>query len=206
MKRPAVLARRDLLVRLLRLLHREIVGERDNEVQHRVIAFEAIEVHARELDAGHLMRLEQMREVRHRPEGDVFEVRGTAHRWRRARAKRLCRPIEARAGHQRAVVQRRRDVRIDVDLAQVRITREVLVGAAQQLLALFLGEVEPRDGQRIFQHRRGDAPGPFFLKLCPEHAGQQRRRQADSRKIGDEPSSGGGGCRHTSGNVTTLES
>ena len=110
-QRPAVLPGRDLLVGLLRLLHRQFVGVGDDEVERGVEAAETIEIHARELDRRHLTRLEQLREVRERPERDVFEVGGTAQRRRRARAEWLRRAIEPRARHDRAEVQRRRDVR-----------------------------------------------------------------------------------------------
>src|SRR5207245_2044349 len=121
------LAGRDLPVGLLRLLHRQIVGERDDEVQRGVVALETIEIHPSELDGSDLTRLQQMREMREGPERDVLEIGRATERRRCAGAKWLLRAIEPRAGDNRAVVQRRRDVRVDVNLTEVGVPGEVLI-------------------------------------------------------------------------------
>jgi hypothetical protein len=175
----------------------ELVGVGDHEIERGVEAAQAIEIHAGELDRRHLARLEQLREVRQRPERDVFQVGRTAQRRRRARSKRLRRAIEARARHDRAEVQRRRDVRVDVDLPQLRVAGQVLVDAGEDLLPLLLGELEAGDRQRLFQHGGGDARGLLVLQPGPQHAGQQGRRQADGREVADESSSACHGLRHT---------
>src|SRR5207302_366309 len=105
-QRPAVLARRDLAVRLLRLMQGEVVGEGDDEVQQRVVAVKPIETHARQLDRRDLARFDEMSEVRDRPERRVFEISWTPQRARRTRAERTRRPIEPRAGNERTVVER----------------------------------------------------------------------------------------------------
>ena len=196
-QRSAILAGGDLAVGLLRLTHRQFVGVGDDEIERGVEAAEAIEIHAGQLDRRHLARLEQLREVRERPERDVLEAGGAAQRRRRAGAQRLHRAIEPRARHERAVVERRRNVRIDRDLPQVGVAREVLVDAGEHLLPLLVGEIEPGDGERVLEHRVGDALGLDLLDPRPQHAGQERRRQADAREIGDESSSGGGRVGHT---------
>src|SRR5262249_38454471 len=63
---------------------------------------------------------------------------------------------------------------------------EVLVDAVQHLLALLGGELEPGHGQRRLEHRAGDARRLLLLQLRPQHARQQRGRQAGAREVTDE--------------------
>ena len=60
-----------------------------------------------------------------------------AGRWsarRRARTEGTFDAIELGTRHERAVVQRRREVRIDVDRAHLGVARQVLIDAVDQLL------------------------------------------------------------------------
>ena len=196
-QRPAVLSRRYLAVGLLRLLHRQFVGVRHDEVQRGVEAAETVEIHARELDRGHLTSLEQLGEMGERPERGVFEVGGTLQRRRRARAEWLRHAIEPCARHDGAEVHRRRDVGVDRDLPQIRVARQVLVHAVEDLLALFVGEVEARHREGILEHRAGDVRGVLLLHAGPQDAWEERGGQAGAREVREESPSGCGRIRHT---------
>ena len=57
----------------------EVVEERDDVVQLGVVAVQPREVHLGQLDRRDLPRAHQLRQMAHRPERDVLEVRGTLH-------------------------------------------------------------------------------------------------------------------------------
>ena len=101
----AIFTRRDLAIGELRLLHGELVGHGDDEVEGRVVAIKALDVHARQLDGADLPGFQQLREVRERPERDIFQVGGTMDGRCCARTEGTFDPIELGTRHQRAVVR-----------------------------------------------------------------------------------------------------
>ena len=85
-QRAAVMPRGDLRVSLPRLGHGKIIEKRDDAVDLPVVLLEATQVHLGQLDRGHRASFEQLRELRHGPEGDLLQITGPLQLGRRAQS------------------------------------------------------------------------------------------------------------------------
>lgn len=142
MERSAVASRSDLVVRRARLLECERVGEGHDTVEKWIVPVESLEVHLRQLDRRDLSGSHELREMRQRPESDVFELGGTADGRRVAHPERPDFAVETCPWHDRAEVHRWSDGVVDLDRAQRLVALEVAVQSLHHFFALLVGERE----------------------------------------------------------------
>ena len=74
-QRPAILSRRDLCVRLLRLLQRQLARQRDHAMQLGIELLQPLQINIREPLGGELARLDPARELSHGRERNIFVAR-----------------------------------------------------------------------------------------------------------------------------------
>jgi hypothetical protein len=149
----------------------------------------------REFERGDLARLDKLRELDDGSEGEVFKV-GGALGGDDAGAEGFAGAVDLHAGGDGAEVEGRLDVERDVQVAQVVVAGERLVGAAQDGLLLVFREAEAGDGERAFEQVGSDGGGLLLLELRPEDAGEQGRAEADGGEVGEEAAAGFGGVVH----------
>ena len=81
MQQPAIFAARDLAIGAARLFQGEIVGQRDDALQDRIVTLQTIEVQLGQFNRRDLFGANQRGELRDRPERDVFDVVRQARRF-----------------------------------------------------------------------------------------------------------------------------
>ena len=124
--------------------------------------------------------------MRDRPEGDVFQIGGPLHR-RRAEVERFARAVDRHAGHERAEVERRRDVVRDVEIcAPVCVAVQVLIRRLEHGPLLLVGAGNAAESERVGEHGLGDALRARLLKLRPQDARQERAAETYAGEAGEK--------------------
>ena len=188
MQRALVLAGGDLGVRPFRLGHREVVQERDDVVQFRVVAVQPRQVHLCQFDRAHLPRANELGQMTDRPERRVLEGGGALQGRRGAETERQLRFVDLEARYECAEVKGRRHVVWNVDRALFFVAREVLVRGIDHRLELCVTEFQAGELHRVGDHGQRDSFLARVLHAGPENARRKRRAQTEACKVRDESS------------------
>ena len=185
-ERAPVPTRGDLLVGLARLLERSLRSQRHDAVEHRIQPLQPLQVHPGQFDGAHLPGLDQPGEMRHRPEGDVLEIRRTRHLGRPAQPERAVAAVETHPGNDRIEIERRRHRVVERDLPHLVVVAEVLVRLIDHEVVFLVGEVESGEGRGFPHHPRAHLRRAGILHPCPQAARKQRPAEPRSREIREE--------------------
>ena len=153
MQRAAVLTERDLCVGRVGLCAGAFFGECDDRSELRVVAFDAIEIHLRQLTRLDLPGPHELRKPRHRLKCKLLECAGPRHERHSTTNHRMFRlPGERDARRERIEYQRRRDAVVERHLVQGLDGLSLLSEVAHHHRALLVREGQPRD---FFRGRDG---------------------------------------------------
>jgi hypothetical protein len=166
-QRTAVCAARDLLVGAARLLERQLLRQRDHTLEFGPVLFQPVDVHAREIEGGHSTRLQQPRQSRDRPEGELLQVGRDAVDFRRASAPHPSHDLGGLTRRDGLEVERRGHTVGYLHLTDRLEAAQVLVQALQHELALLVGELESRNRLRLIEHLLRNARLLLLLQSRP---------------------------------------
>ncbi len=180
MERAPVDPRRDLRVRLGRLLQGQVFGQRDDALQERVEPLEPGQVELGQLGGSHLPRPHQRRQLRDRQEGQAF-VRVRPLGCVPLRSDRLVPPDpfrlpQPRARHER---QRRRHLVPHRHLPELVERLQVAADGPRRLLPLLVRQLQAGDPLRLPDHLRR-----HLVRLC------RLRRDRPAERLRADPQDG----------------
>ena len=109
MKRAAITAGGNLSVGIACLSHSEVVGDRHGAKKFRVVLLQSCQIHLSQFDGCHLFRANQLGELRHLPERNIFEIPWPLDFGRRAYPDGALGAVDSGSGKNRIEVERWRD-------------------------------------------------------------------------------------------------
>ncbi len=167
MQHAAIFSCGDFCICLLCLREREFIQECHHAVELGVVLMQTRQIHLRQLDRGHLLRLEQLRQVRNRQEGGIFQTAGTLERQDLAEAHRGALPIHFHSRYQWAEVKRWRHIVRDLHSVQRRDAAAVLGHGLQHRRKFYVGKFKTGEGRGRFQRRRSNLLRSLGFHFCP---------------------------------------
>jgi len=181
MQRSPVVSPRHVTVGTPSLGERQLLREGDDRLEPRPVLLQPAQVHLGEFDGRDLPRADEFRELRHRPERHLFQVRGphdtafACHtEWKHLRGI-------IPAGQLRIEHDRRHHRVGDGMLPEGLVGLQVPVETPEHHLAFFVGEVQARHLLGVGEDLFGDFSR--FLGLRPDHARKESAAQTSGGEV-----------------------